>query len=145
MRAVIQRVKEAKVVVEKETIAQIGKGILIFLGVGKSDTPEDATKLAKKISEIRIFEDAQGKMNLSIKDIEGEILVVSQFTLYADCFDGRRPSFDPCAKPDFAQKLYRFFIEELKKLNLPVKEGIFGAKMEVELINDGPVTFILEV
>ncbi|MCM8783903.1 MAG: D-aminoacyl-tRNA deacylase [Candidatus Omnitrophica bacterium] len=144
MKAVIQRVKESKVVVDNETVADIRKGILIFLAVGKGDTEESAIKLAKKISELRIFDDSQGKMNLSIKDVKGEILVVSQFTLYADCWDGRRPSFDPCAEPTEAKMFYDLFIRELAKTGLGVKEGKFAARMEVELINDGPVTFILE-
>jgi D-tyrosyl-tRNA(Tyr) deacylase len=144
MKAVIQRVKEAKVNVGQEAVARIGKGILIFLGIGKNDTEENAARLAKKISELRIFEDAQGKMNLSVQDIKGEILVVPQFTLYADCWDGRRPSFDPCAEPKKAEQLYNFFIAELMKTGLVVKQGKFAAKMEVILTNDGPVTFILE-
>lgn len=144
MKVVIQRVKEARVIVRDETITQIGKGILVFLGIGKEDTEEKAIKLAKKVSELRIFEDDQGKMNLSIKDIQGEILVVSQFTLYADCWDGRRPSFDPCAEHKKAEELYNFFITELAKMGVIVKQGKFAAKMEVELINDGPVTFFLE-
>lgn len=110
----------------------------------KDDTEEDAVKLAKKISELRIFEDSYGKMNLSVKNIEGEVLVVSQFTLCADCKHGRRPSFDSCAEPQKAEGLYDFFISKLAKTGLMVKQGKFAAKMEVELINAGPVTFILE-
>ncbi len=144
MKAVIQRVKEAKVVVDEETIARIGRGILVFLGVGRDDTEENAAKLAKKISQLRIFEDMQGKMNLSVKDIQGEILVVSQFTLYASCEQGRRPSFDPCAEPKRAEGLYDFFITELSKTGLAVKQGRFASQMEVGLVNDGPVTLVLE-
>ncbi len=144
MRAVIQRVKQAKVEVANRTVGEIGNGILTFLGVGKEDTRDDADYLADKIVNLRIFEDNEGKLNLSLKDISGEILIVSQFTLYADCRKGRRPSFSLAAEPDHAQELYQYFISHVKTQGINTSTGEFQAKMEVELINDGPVTILLD-
>lgn len=144
MKALIQRVKRVSVTVEKELISQIGKGILVFLGVEKGDTEENADKLVEKISKLRIFEDENEKMNLSVTDVKGEILVVSQFTLCGDCKKGTRPSFDKAASPEIANELYEYFVKKLKEKQLEVKTGKFRAMMDVELINDGPVTFWLE-
>ncbi len=144
MKALIQRVKRASVTVEGEKISEIGKGILVFLGVEKQDNGENAEKLAEKISKLRIFEDENEKMNFSVMDVQGEILVVSQFTLCGDCKKGTRPSFDNAAKTELAVELYEYFVELLKEKNISVKTGKFRAMMDVELINDGPVTFWLE-
>jgi D-tyrosyl-tRNA(Tyr) deacylase len=144
MKAVIQRVKKASVRVEGETIAQIGPGILVLLGVGAGDGRKDIEYLAEKISGIRIFEDEQGKMNLSVADIGGEMMVVSQFTLYADCRKGKRPSFTEAAPPGEAERLYLEFARLLREKGLKVAEGRFQARMEVDLVNDGPVTIILD-
>ncbi len=144
MIAVLQRVKKAEVRVGLKIIGRIKKGILVFLGIGKADSKEDANYLAKKIGELRIFEDSIGKMNLSIQEVKGEFLVVSQFTLLGDCQDGRRPSFDKAAQPKSAESLYEYFVEQLKKYSLPVATGEFRALMEVDLVNYGPVTFILD-
>lgn len=144
MKALIQRVKRASVTVDGAKISEISKGILVFLGVEKEDVFENAEKLADKICKLRIFEDENEKMNLSVTDVEGELLVVSQFTLCGDCKKGTRPSFDKAASPDVAVKLYNYFIEYLKNKNIPVKTGKFQSMMDVELINDGPVTFWLE-
>lgn len=143
MRAVIQRVKKASVSVGKRTVGKIGLGFLILVGVKDGDSEKDAQILAKKILELRIMADEKDLMNQSIVDVEGEILVVPQFTLYADTSKGRRPSFVKAAKPEMAKKLIEKFITELKKGRLRVEKGKFGAKMEVALINDGPVTIIL--
>ncbi len=144
MRAVIQRVKQASVTIDNKLYSSICRGILVLLGVEKADSEEQVEFLVKKISELRIFEDENEKMNLSIQDIKGEILVVSQFTLACDCKKGKRPSFDNAAKPDVANELYEFFVKKLQEKNIQVKTGKFGAMMDVTLINDGPVTFILE-
>ena len=143
MKAVIQRVKKASVEIDNQLFSQIGQGILVLLGIEKSDTEEQAKFLANKIVDLRIFEDEAEKMNLSLLDIKGEILVVSQFTLAGDCAKGKRPSFDNAARPETAIPLYEKFIEYLKERALPVKTGKFGAMMDISLINDGPVTFIL--
>ncbi|PLV59430.1 D-aminoacyl-tRNA deacylase [Thermotoga sp. KOL6] len=144
MRAVVQRVEEARVTVDEETVGAIGKGILVFVGVGRDDTEEDCKWLAEKISGLRIFEDEEGKMNLSVMDIGGEILVVSQFTLYGDCRRGKRPSFTEAAPPEKGYELYKKFVDFLKKKGISVKEGVFRAHMHVHLVNDGPVTLLLD-
>jgi len=144
MRAVIQRVSAARVVIDKAEYSRIGAGILVLLGVEKEDTPEDAAALAKRIVELRIFEDEAGKMNRSIGETGGQILAVSQFTLLGDCRRGRRPSFDPAAPPDIAKPLYELFVKEIEVLGIPVSTGVFQAMMEIELTNQGPVTFILD-
>lgn len=144
MKAVIQRVLCSDVKIDNEIVGKIDKGFMILLGVAKGDTKEDADKLIKKIPYLRIFEDENGKMNLSCLDINGEILVVSQFTLYADCSHGRRPGFTTCAPPDEANMLYEYFVSELRSAGVSkVETGRFGADMKVSLINDGPVTIIL--
>lgn len=144
MKAFIQRVSEASVRVEGQVTGQIEKGLLILLGVGSGDYRELADQLALKISRLRIFEDEKNKMNRSLADIHGEALVVSQFTLYADCRKGNRPSFTGAAAPELANELYVYFCEALRNLGVPVQTGIFGADMKVSLINDGPVTILLE-
>ena len=144
MRAVIQRVKRASVRVDGETVGETGKGLLVLLGVGKDDTEDDARYLADKVFSLRIFEDSRGKMNLSVRDVEGSVLVVSQFTLFADCRKGRRPSFTGAGEPELAQRLYERVIDFLKQSGLPTAGGIFQAMMEVELVNDGPVTILLD-
>ena len=143
MRAVIQRVRNAEVKVDDKITGQIGQGLLILLGVGPDDSESNADELVKKICNLRIFRDSQDKMNLSVKDIDGEILVVSQFTLYADTKKGNRPSYIKALNGEEAVKLYDLFNQELKKF-VPVETGIFGAEMEVSLINDGPITILLE-
>ena len=145
MRAVIQRVAQAQVNVGDEIVGRIGPGLCVFLGVGKGDTETNAAALADKIKNLRIFEDAQGKMNLSIGDCGGELLIVSQFTLYGDCRKGNRPSFTDAAGPAHAEKLYEHFCERLRSGGLPVANGQFQAHMQVTLVNDGPVTFVLEL
>ncbi len=144
MKALIQRVKKASVTIDNQLYSSINKGILVFLGVEKSDEKENAEKLVQKISVLRIFEDENEKMNLSVKDVKGEILVVSQFTLCGDCKKGTRPSFDNAAAPEKAVDLYEYFIKCMEAANIPVKTGKFRAMMDIELINDGPVTFFLE-
>ncbi|MGA8179401.1 MAG: D-aminoacyl-tRNA deacylase [Desulfobacterales bacterium] len=144
MRVVIQRVKSASVIVGTEVAGKIGKGLLILIGVAESDNIEDAEYLADKSVNLRIFEDENHKMNRSLLDIGGEILVVSQFTLLGDCKKGRRPSFVNAASPELADKLYQRFADHIRQKGVSVKTGRFQAKMEVSLINDGPVTLILE-
>lgn len=145
MRAVVQRVSQGSVRIQGEMVAQIGHGLVILLGVGPDDTPETARELAEKIATLRIFEDTQGKMNLSIRDVDGEALVVSQFTLYADTRRGRRPSFTGAALPDKARPLVDYFARSLTDLGVPTQQGVFGAEMLVEIHNDGPVTIWLEM
>lgn len=144
MKFVVQRVKNAQVDVEEKTVGKINKGFMVLIGVTHTDTKETADYLVKKLINLRVFEDENGKMNLSLKDVKGSLLLVSQFTLYADCSSGNRPSFTDAAKPDFARELYEYIIEECKKQINNVETGIFGADMKVELVNDGPVTIILE-
>ncbi len=145
MKAVLQRVTHANVVVEGELISEIKNGFLVLLGVDNTDTEKDADVLSKKISGMRVFEDENGKMNLSLSDIGGELLVISQFTLLADCRKGRRPSFVNAGAPDMAKKLYEYFCERIKFDGIEtVKKGIFGADMKVSLLNDGPVTILLD-
>ena len=144
MRLLIQRVSQASVTVEQQTISKIGKGLLILLGVGHGDGEEQATFLAEKTANLRIFEDDQGKTNLSVLDVKGEVIVVSQFTLYADTRKGRRPSFIDAALPDVAAPLVERFIELLRSHGVPTQAGQFGAHMHVEIHNDGPVTIWLE-
>lgn len=144
MRAVIQRVKSASVTVEGKVVSEINKGLLVFLGVAQEDTPDAVDYMASKIANLRIFEDDEGLMNLSVLDVGGEALVVSQFTLYGDCRKGRRPSFIDAARPEKADPLYQAFMDEISRLGVPVKAGIFQAMMDVELINDGPVTILLD-
>ena len=144
MRAVIQRVSSSNVKVNGETTGSIGAGVTVLLGVHKEDTKEAAQYLAAKIADLRIFQDDNGKMNLSLKETGGRALVISQFTLLGDCAKGRRPSFIDAADPQKGKELYEYFVEELKKHIGTVETGVFGAEMKVELINDGPVTFVLE-
>lgn len=144
MKFVVQRVKNAQVNIEGKTVGKIEKGFMVLIGVTHTDTKEIADYLVKKLINLRIFEDENGKMNLSLKDVNGSLLLVSQFTLYADCSSGNRPSFIDAAKPDFANELYKYIIDECKKKIDIVETGVFGADMKVELVNDGPVTIILE-
>lgn len=144
MKIVLQRVKSAHVDVAGETVGAIGTGLLILLGVTHSDGEEDAQYLAEKIVQLRIFPDAERRMNRSLLEVGASLLVVSQFTLYGDCRKGRRPSFDHAAPPEQARALYEYFIQRLKSSNITVESGVFQAEMEVHLINDGPVTFILD-
>jgi D-aminoacyl-tRNA deacylase len=144
MRAVVQRVRSARVVVDGDVAGEIGPGLVVLLGVTHDDTKRQATYLAGKIARLRIFEDREGRMNLSVADVAGSMLVVSQFTLYGDCRKGRRPSFDTAARPEPAQALYDTFTAEVRALGLRVATGVFQAHMQVELVNDGPVTLILD-
>ncbi|HEY7535633.1 MAG TPA: D-aminoacyl-tRNA deacylase [Thermodesulfobacteriota bacterium] len=144
MRAVIQRVIEAKVEVDGEVVGRTGEGLLVLLGVRKEDTEEDVHYLVDKALGLRIFEDEAGKMNLSIRDIKGEILAVSQFTLYGDCRRGRRPSFDEAAAPDMAERLYNLFVEKMRRSGIKVETGRFRAIMNVHIVNSGPVTILLD-
>jgi D-tyrosyl-tRNA(Tyr) deacylase len=144
MRAVIQRVSSARVVIDGHEHSRIGAGMLVLLGVEKEDTVDDAQALARRIVELRIFEDEAGKMNRAITETAGSILAVSQFTLLGDCRKGRRPSFDHAAAPVMAKDLYEKFVQEIQLLGIPVSTGVFQAMMDVELTNQGPVTFILD-
>ncbi len=144
MRFVIQRVKYAGVTVEEEVIGKIDKGFLVLIGVAEEDTKEIADKLMKKMLGLRIFEDENGKTNLSLKDVEGSLLLVSQFTLYADCKKGNRPSFVKAGNPQLANDLYEYIISSCKEEGYPVQTGSFGADMKVELLNDGPFTILLD-
>jgi len=144
MRAVVQRVKEAEVSVGGKIVGKIAKGFVVFLGVGRGDCEEDADYLAAKIPQLRVFEDEEGRFNLSLEDVGGGILVVSQFTLFGDCRKGRRPSFTEAAEPKLARDLYQRFIAKIQQKGIRVATGEFQAKMEVELINDGPVTLLLD-
>ena len=145
MRAVIQRVKKSTLSIEGEVYSQIGYGFMVLLGVTHDDTKEDAKVLAEKISKLRVFRDSEDKMNLSILDVDAEIQIVSQFTLYADCHKGNRPAFIDAALPEKANELYEYFVDEMRKTGIKkVVTGVFGADMEIDFINDGPVTIILE-
>lgn len=144
MKAVIQRVKEAKVSVEGKVVGEIGKGVMVLLGVEIGDGCAQADWMAEKIVNLRIFADSEGKMNLALPEVKGEMLAVSQFTLAGNCSKGRRPSFDTAAAPDEANRLYSYFMGQVWERGVPVQSGIFQADMEVSLVNDGPVTFILE-
>lgn len=144
MKFVIQRVSRAKVDVDQKTEGSIEKGFLVLIGVGHGDTRDTADKLVKKMTGLRIFDDADGKTNLSLKDVDGSLLLISQFTLYADCKKGNRPSFTNAGKPDLAEELYEYIIAQCRAIIPRVETGIFGAKMEVSLTNDGPFTVILD-
>ena len=144
MRACLQRVARAQVTVDGEIVGQIDRGLLVLLGVVQGDDEAAARKLAEKVVSLRVFDDAQGKMNLSVGDVGGSMLVVSQFTLAGDCRKGRRPSFDAAAPPELAERLYEFFVRAVAEQNIPVATGRFRAHMLVELANDGPVTFMVE-
>lgn len=144
MKALIQRVKYANVKVDGEIKGKIDKGFLILLGVTHEDSEKEVNWLANKIKDLRIFEDENEKMNLSLEDVKGEVLIISQFTLFADCAKGRRPSFIKAARPDLANDLYEKFIEKFKSFNIKTENGIFGADMKVELLNDGPVTIMID-
>ena len=144
MKIVLQRVLEAKVDIEGETKGKIGKGYLLLLGVSNEDNRQIADKMIEKVAKLRIFEDSNGKTNLSIDRVEGEVLVVSQFTLYADCKKGNRPSFINAGSPYLAKEIYEYFLEKCKELFKNVQNGIFGADMKVSLVNDGPFTLILD-
>jgi len=144
MRAVLQRVRHAKVTVAGEVVGEIAAGWLVLLGVAPADTQTQVDWLADKVANLRAFEDADGKMNLSVQDVRGAVLVVSQFTLYGDCLKGRRPGFTGAAQPAIAEPLYEAFATALKLLGIPVATGRFGADMQVELLNDGPVTFVID-
>lgn len=144
MKAVVQRVKESSVIVEGETVGRIGKGILILLGVEDEDNDKDVKYMAEKIANLRIFRDDSGKMNLSVKDIKGQALVISQFTLLGDCRKGRRPSYVKAARPEKAIPLYESFIAKMNEQDVPVEQGVFQAMMDVYLVNDGPVTLMID-
>lgn len=144
MRAVIQRVKHASVSVDNQITGEIEQGFLVLLGVTHTDTEKEVDWLAKKITDLRVFNDSEDKMNLGLKDVNGELLIISQFTLYGNCIKGRRPAFIDAAKPDVANELYEKFLKKCKDLGFKTEAGIFGADMKVELLNDGPVTLIID-
>jgi D-tyrosyl-tRNA(Tyr) deacylase len=144
MRVVVQRVKHASVTINGTVNGKINNGFLVLLGVQSTDSEQDVDYLVKKVTNLRIFSDENDKMNLSLKDVNGELLIVSQFTLYANCKEGNRPSFVEAAKPDIAIPLYEYFVSECKKIIPVVETGIFGADMKVDLLNDGPVTIIMD-
>lgn len=144
MRAVVQRVKKSKVTVQDSITGQINQGLMVLLGVGREDTGSDILYLTEKLVNLRIFEDSEGKMNKSLLDIGGELLVVSQFTLYGDCRKGRRPGFDKAAKPDMAKTLYNDFVNKCREYGINTQTGIFQADMLVDISNDGPVTILLD-
>ena len=144
MRALVQRVSEASVTVEGDEVARIGLGLLVLLGVRRGDDEAAADRIASKLLALRVFEDAEEKMNLSVRDVDGELLVVSQFTLYGDCQKGRRPSFIDAAPPEVAIPLYEAFVTAVRARGVPAETGRFGADMQVELVNDGPVTLIID-
>ena len=144
MRAVIQRVKHASVSVDNQITGEIKQGFLVLLGVTHTDTEKEVDWLAKKITDLRVFNDSEDKMNLGLKDVNGELLIISQFTLYGNCIKGRRPAFIDAAKPDMANELYEKFLKKCKGLGFKTEAGIFGADMKVELLNDGPVTLIID-
>lgn len=143
MRAVFQRVSRARVTVDGREVSSIGLGAMVLLGVGKEDAESDAAYMAEKVAGLRVFPDGDGKMNLSLMDVEGEVLLVSQFTLYGDVKKGKRPGFDGAAPPDLGEKLYLTVAERLREMGVPTKTGVFGAHMMVELTNDGPVTILI--
>ena len=144
MKILIQRVAHAKVEVDGKTVGVIGQGVLVFVGITHSDTAAQATWLSSKLINLRLFEDEMGKMNLSLHNNKGSALIISQFTLYADCTQGLRPSFTKAAPPEIAKPLYEQFVREVREGGIPVETGIFGAEMKVSLLNDGPVTLLLE-
>ena len=144
MKAVVQRVKQTRLSVDGKTVSEIPFGLTVFLGVKTGDTEKEGAYIAKKIAGLRIFEDENGKMNLSVKDVQGEVLLVSQFTLYGDASHGNRPSFTLAERPEKAQPLYEYVVKELSAYGVPVKKGVFGADMKIEQYNDGPVTILLE-
>jgi D-tyrosyl-tRNA(Tyr) deacylase len=144
MKIHIQRASKASVTVDNKIVGKIGNGFVIFVGITHSDTDKDAKFLADKAVNLRVFEDSEGKMNLSLKDVLGEALVISQFTLYGDAQKGRRPSFTEAAKPELAIPLYELFVKEIESTGIPVATGVFGARMEVEILNSGPVTIMIE-
>ena len=144
MRMIVQRVREARVEVDGEVTGAIGRGLVVLLGVAKTDTEREADYLVDKLVGLRIFPDEQGRMNLSVREVRGQLLVVSQFTLYGDCRRGRRPSFDAAAGAELAQNLYNYFVEAARATSVPVQTGVFQALMMVHLVNDGPVTILCD-
>ena len=144
MKVLIQRVKQASVKVDEKQISKIDQGFLVFVGITHTDTQKEADYLAKKVTNLRVFEDQNEKMNLSLKDVNGKLLIVSQFTLYGNCENGNRPSFTDAARPDYAKDLYDYFCNKCAETGIEVQTGIFGADMKINLINDGPVTLMIE-